>query len=465
MLPRLFPHSDPLNGHWFDRISRHRHLLPAASRAGRDSAELIAFLKELSVSERLPTSELQRQQRTKLRALAQHCVVHSPYFAARMKAAELTPTALAEDGGLARLPPMTRQQLTGAGDALFCKTCPPDHGPTGLTTTSGSTGEPVKVRRTGLCRSYWMACTMREHLWHDRDFAGRLAVLRANVTEPLSAPNWGPPCNLLFHTGTASAMPASSSVEKLCLWLHEFEPDYLLALPSALEAIIAEFIRTGQNLTRLRGLRTLSETVHPRLRKAARSVFGVPIHDSYTSQEGGIMATQCPEEGSYHVAETILLEVLNDAGQSCAPDETGRIVITDLINFATPLIRYEIGDYAEVGAPCPCGRGLPAIRRFLGRERNLVLLPDGTRHWPIVGFHRWAEVFTVRQFQFVQLDRTTILARMSAAGSPTAEQQARLTTIIQEALQHPFEIRFQWQETPLQRGPGGKFEEFLCQAK
>ena len=39
------------------------------------------------------------------------------------------------------------------------------------------------------------------------------------------------------------------------------------------------------------------------------------------------------------------------------------MVITDLHNFATPLIRYELGDYAEVGTPCPTGRGLPVLNR------------------------------------------------------------------------------------------------------
>ena len=48
--------------------------------------------------------------------------------------------------------------------------------------------------------------------------------------------------------------------------------------------------------------------------------------------------------------------------------------------------------------------------------------------------------------------------------SPGAEQEARLTAIIQEALRHPFYIRHEWHETLLPRGPGGKFEEFLCRA-
>ncbi len=453
-----------MNEDWFERIGRHPLLLPPALRKDNGSAEVLALLNERRGSERLPHAELARRQRAMLLEVARHSVAHSPHFAVRMKAAGLDASDLAEEGGLARLPPLTRKELVRAGDALFCTAFPSSHGAAKATSTSGSTGEPVTVRRTGLCRLHWLAYTLREHLWHDRDFAGRLAVVRATIAEPIETSDWGPPANLLFRTGPAAAMPPSRTVQEICQWLAAFGPDHLLMLPSTLAALLSELEQTGQRFSRLKSVRTISETVSAELRESASRVLGVPIHDSYTSQEGGIMATQC-SEGSYHVSETILIEVLNDAGQSCGVGEIGRIVVTDLINFATPLIRYEIGDYAEVGAPCACGRGLPVIRRFLGRERNLVLLPDGTRHWPMVGFHRWGEVFPVRQFQFVQLDRTTILARMSASGRPDSVQEARLTAIIQTALHHPFDIRYEWHDTPLPRGPGGKFEEFLCRAQ
>ena len=449
---------------WFERIASHPLLLPRALRMGNGSAEVMELLNERRVSERLPLEELERHQRAMLLAVARHSATNSRHFAARMKAAGLVPSALGKAGGLAKLPPLTREELARVGVALFCKFCPSSHGPTATATTSGSTGEPVTVRRPGLCHLHWLAYTLREHLWHNRDFSGRLAVVRATISEPLETPDWGPPANLLFRTGPGSAMPPTRSVQELCQWLAGFDPHHLLVLPSTLAALLSELAQTGQRLSRLKSIRTLSETVHPELRETTSRVLGVPIHDSYTSQEAGIMATQCPA-GSYHISETILLEVLNHAGQPCGVGEIGRIVITDLINFATPLIRYEIGDYAEVGAPCACGRSLPVIRRFLGRERNLVLLPDGTRHWPTVGFHRWGEAYPVRQFQFVQLDRTTILARMSASGRPDSTQEARLTAIIQAALHHPFAIRYEWHETPLPRGPGGKFEEFLCRAQ
>jgi phenylacetate-CoA ligase len=102
--------------------------------------------------------------------------------------------------------------------------------------------------------------------------------------------------------------------------------------------------------------------------------------DMYTCQEAGYLALQCPDHPHYHVqSENVLLEVVDDQGLPCAPGEVGRVLVTSLNNFATPLIRYEIGDYAEVGAACSCGRGLPVLKRIMGRYRNLLTLPDGTR--------------------------------------------------------------------------------------
>ena len=96
------------------------------------------------------------------------------------------------------------------------------------------------------------------------------------------------------------------------------------------------------------------------------------------------------------MAESVLVEILNDDGTPCAPGEIGRVVVTALQNFATPLIRYEVGDYAEASAPCPCGRGLPVIRRIMGRVRNLLVLPDGKKIWPAFGSRGLTEIAPIR---------------------------------------------------------------------
>ena len=48
----------------------------------------------------------------------------------------------------------------------------------------------------------------------------------------------------------------------------------------------------------------------------------------------------------------MIVEVLNEDGSACAPGECGKVVITHLHNFASPLIHYDIDDFAEVGEAC-----------------------------------------------------------------------------------------------------------------
>jgi phenylacetate-CoA ligase len=126
-----------------------------------------------------------------------------------------------------------------------------------------------------------------------------------------------------------------------------------------------------------------------------------------------------------------------------------------------PLIRYELGDHAEAGAPCPCGRGLPTIARILGRSRNMLRLPGGAERWPLVGFDRYREIAPIRQYQLVQHDLESIEARFVADRPLTADEEAGLTRVIQSSLGYPFRVTFAYFEGEITRGPGGKFDEFV----
>ena len=104
----------------------------------------------------------------------------------------------------------------------------------------------------------------------------------------------------------------------------------------------------------------------------------------YSSQEFGYIALQCPDAHTYHVqSEAVYVEILDGPGGPCRPGEVGRVVISTLHNYATPLLRYEMGDYAETGGDCVCGRTLPVLNRIVGRERNMWIMPNGQRMWPV----------------------------------------------------------------------------------
>jgi phenylacetate-CoA ligase len=299
-------------------------------------------------------------------------------------------------------------------------------------------------------------------------FAGKLAAIRITggragaPPHGLVYPDWGPPVATAFRTGPSTVIDLATGVAGQAAWLRHHEPDYLLAYPSVLAALIEHCSRHGQRPARLKSVKTLGETVAPALRAACRGAWNVPVHDSYSSQELGYIAAECPASGLYHVmAESVLVEVLRADGTPCGPGETGRLVVTRLHGFATPLIRYDLGDHAEAGGPCPCGRGLPTLARVLGRTRNLVALPTGERRWPLVGFARYREIAPVRQYQLVQEALDEIAVRLVVERPLTAAEERALAAVIHESLGHPFRLRFEYFADAIPRGPGGKFEEFV----
>jgi phenylacetate-CoA ligase len=219
----------------------------------------------------------------------------------------------------------------------------------------------------------------------------------------------------------------------------------------------------GVSLPSLRHIRTIGETLSPQLREVARAFFHARVADGYSSQEIGYLACECPDAPLYHVmAETVIVEILDGSGARCREGQIGRVVVTDLHNFATPLIRYDIGDYAEPGPACPCGRGLPTLKRIYGRERNLILMPDGTRHWPLVGYARFREIAPINQFQLIQEDRESVTVRLVAARPLTSGEEDELRAHIQASLGFAFALRFAYFEAKIPAGPTGKFEEFIC---
>ena len=426
---------------------------------------LAALMKQLDAAQWLAPGEIAARQHRLLVALARHAEQHSPLFRGRLKEAGLRPGDLATAAGLRRLPVLRRPAQHPPRHARYCETVPPRHPPFNETRTSGSTGEPVVVRRTAVSNLAWLAITLRDHLWQRRDFGGRLASIRANLSAPVAQKSWGPPASLLYRTGPAEAMPITTDIARQAEWLRRFDPNYLLIYPNTLAALVRHCAEHAIRLPGLRQVRTIGETLPPELRAATRAALGVDIADVYSSQEIGYVALQCPASGLYHVmAESVIAEVLNSDGRPCGDGEVGRLVITDLLNFATPLVRYDIGDLAEAAGPCACGRGLPALRRVLGRERNLILMPDGSRHWPLVGFGAFRDAAPVAQYQLIQHSREEIEVRLVAERPVTEAEEAQLADTIRGALGHDFALRFAYFEGEIPRGPGGKFEEFVCRA-
>jgi len=360
-----------------------------AAVSGRGMASL-SFLFQLERSQWWPPERLRQSQQAQLRRLLAHADAHVPFWRGRLR--RLIEAAEGEPfwARWRELPLLTRRQIQQAGDALISPAMPEGHGELSEIFTSGSTSQPIRAVRSELWELLWSAFTVREHLWHARDLSAKLAVIRYSDKGKALWPDgkryesWGFSTGDIFRTGPCVSLNITTPIDRQLEWLAREAPDYLLTHPTLLDRLL----RASGDFrpTRLKQVLTISEILAPGLRALCRERWGVPVIDTYSTRECGYLAFQCPEHEHYHLqAESALIEVVDEDGAPVPPGAIGRVVVTPLHNLAMPLLRYDLGDYAESGdGACPCGRGLPVITRILGRRQNLLRLPDGSERWPLL---------------------------------------------------------------------------------
>lgn len=365
------------------------------------------------------------------------------------------------------LPVLSRDMLQQEPDKLKCNNYPREHGKLLKLTSSGSTGKPVTIYRPKVTALFYEAHTFRDHLWHRKNLDGKHAFIRGFVDkkkalypEGARKQGWARPLSLL---GDAYLLRIDTPIHDQIEWLQRVDPDYLLTHPTNLEALIRIAKEENIQFNSLKQISTMSEPMGVDLEEQCFDVLKIHVNDIYSCQEAGVLASRCPEFAGYHVqSEHVMLEILDKDNQPCEKGKTGRVVVTDLHNFAMPLIRYELGDYAEVGAVCPCGRGLPVINKILGRKRNLLTLPTGEQFWPLLFTFDFNELSgaKIKQTQVIQKDLESIEVKIVVDGKLDADQENLIRMSLIESLKYEFQIDFTYCEK-IERSESGKFEEFL----
>ena len=428
-----------------------------------ENATLAALVAELRSTQYMPPDQLQMMQDAQLAEVIKHHAENTPSFSKRLRDQGLDASTISTVNGLKKFAPINKSYIQRTGSGFFCEAVPKHHGVVGKVQTSGSTGEPITVMRTAINQLFWEAFAFRDHEWNNRDYGNRLFAIRANIWQTVSLPVWGLPVSKLHATGPAMGMNVGESVENLMAELRDFQPNILVCHAGVMAAMVGEWERNGLDLTDLRHIKNIGDTVGDDLRDRVRKLTGMEIEDNYSSSETGCIAIQCPEGGQYHVvAESLVVEILNDAGEPCKPGEIGRVVITDLHNTASPVIRYDLGDYAEVGTACGCGRTLPTLQRVIGRERNLFMRPDGTRFYPRAGMYELPGILPIQQWQIIQHAIDHVEYRLVTDSDLTDEHIAAITRVAHDKLQYQPRITVTIFKDRLPVGKGGKFEEAIC---
>jgi phenylacetate-CoA ligase len=399
----------------------------------------------------LSAHEIVAGQLAQVRELVRHCLQEVPYYQDVYREAGIEPDSIGSLADFRRLPILSRGVFQQQFTRFQARNLPRGMVKTGVEHTSGTAGIPVEIWQTNQVNLWWYACFLRDLEWAGVDPRGTLASIRMVASEriPLEqaragimTPTWLALLEPLMPMGRLHALDVTVHPRRQLEWLERVQPIYLIcsvAVASFLASLLQE---SGRRIASLRAVQVLSETLTEDAQQLIEAGFGVPVKDVYSCTEAGYLASPCTAGHGLHVhAENVLLEVLDDHDQSCAPGQTGRVVLTVLHNFITPLIRYDILDTATVGAsPCPCGRGLPLLTRVHGKQHPIFRLPGDRYHPSRLLTTRLRKLGLCHQYQVVQRGLEHFVVRMVPNQQWNEASAQRIIACVQECLELPVRV-------------------------
>jgi len=190
--------------------------------------------------------------------------------------------------------------------------------------------------------------------------------------------------------------------------INKFKPITIVGYPSALHFLALEIEKNNLQLTHLpKGVISAGETLHLHQREIIEKVFKTQVYNRYGSREFGHIANEClAHEGLHYNADDLIIEIVDEKGMVCKSGQIGRLIITDLNNYAFPLIRYDIGDLGSMSSSenCCCGCTFPKLSAIEGRTFDIIYGINGNKvsgtFWTLSFRNKiqGVDAFQIRQF-------------------------------------------------------------------
>ncbi len=207
------------------------------------------------------------------------------------------------------------------------------------------------------------------------------------------------------------AVSIISDVDTIINTLNEFQPDVITAYPSVLGPVI-KAQKDGRLHISPKTIATSAELLSQNVYHALRETFQCPVLNNYCSAEGGEAAMSC-SEGHLHINDDwVIIEPVDRDGKPVKPGEwSDGILVTDLANYAQPVIRYYMEDKVRIHTePCACGSTLP-VMDIRGRMIENIVIGD-KEIFAITVDHYLADIAGLYSVQLVHKAPTSFEVRL-----------------------------------------------------
>lgn len=145
-----------------------------------------------------------------------------------------------------------------------------------------------------------------------------------------------------------------------------------------MQKLVQTYLKLGLNPpSSIKYIESVGELLSSDLKQKAIEFFKVPVVNMYGSEEMNGIAYECPYHHMHRLSDNVYVEC--KVGDNIQNYGEGEAIITNLINVAMPLIRYNQGDKIVLinpEEPCLCGTISPEIEFIKGRTLDIININD-----------------------------------------------------------------------------------------
>lgn len=382
-------------------------------------SKLISYYLKSQYWQRAPIKKVKAMQLKRFKAVFEHARIHSPFYADLYKKAGVDNLDIQSFEDIEKLPVVTKQMLRdSAYDHILTVPLSDD---LNLHKTSGSSGVPFRVYQnkyedyTAHVRVFsmlqdigykpWKRITMLTRYETDDSF---------EVEQDLSLVGKLQRVFGLFQREIISVYEKPAEIIRKV----EANPPYILwSTPSVLDMVAVELERRGTPWNIPKVVLT-SENVLPHMYQRFYKYIGKTVVSHYGLMESTTISYGINDSGRRKVfAYSSMLEYIDqheDHGKTL-----GTPVVTNLVNYTMPFIRYYTGDDGVVLQD----KEFPhrVMGNILGRLDDVLDFPDGSKFVHHHAYEMFTDFEDCEHYKFVQYGDGPIIMQMVKKPSSSAE--------------------------------------------
>jgi phenylacetate-CoA ligase len=301
--------------------------------------------------------------------------------------------------------------------------------------TSGSSGVPVRFFVSNMNSRYNSARALAHLFSEGKDlslnFTG-IRIAKEKFKEVIGSeagfvvekkPSWAGALSAIIAAGSQKIIDhVDFDVRALIKELRKDPVGRLAINAGALAIILGRYEPDVLRELKVSECTLFGETADPALVQAVRDQ-GIPVRSSYSAEEVGEIAFECATcAGHYHVTTSNVMAEVVDVSHDVGGAKLGRVLVTHLHSYATPFIRYDLGDLGLLKDRCPCGHNAPTLHKLHGRATSALKRRDGTLHTFYIRGPEFQKVVEFREFRIRQIEIDRIIVELGGREELSSEE-------------------------------------------